>query len=86
MSVSKTIVISCAGMGTRLGIGTTKALIDIEGKPLILRQLELLKDFDDIRIVVGYQMEKVMKIISTLKSMKKNKTSTTRTLKESKRQ
>ena len=57
MSVSKTIVISCAGMGTRLGIGTTKALIDIEGKPLILRQLEILKDFDDIRIVVGYQME-----------------------------
>ena len=31
MSVSKTIVISCAGMGTRLGIiGSTKALIDIE--------------------------------------------------------
>ena len=64
MSVSKTIVISCAGMGTRLGIGTTKALIDIEGKPLILRQLELLKDFDDIRIVVGYQMEKVIEVVN----------------------
>ena len=47
MSVSKTIVISCAGMGTRLGIGSTKALIDIDGKPLLIRQLELLKDYMD---------------------------------------
>ncbi|MBO7514279.1 MAG: 2-C-methyl-D-erythritol 4-phosphate cytidylyltransferase, partial [Lachnospiraceae bacterium] len=37
MSIPKTIVISAAGMGTRLGIGTTKALIDIDGKPLIIR-------------------------------------------------
>lgn len=64
MSVSKTIVISCAGMGTRLGIGSTKALIDIDGKPLIIRQLELLKDYDDIRIVVGYQMEKVIEVVN----------------------
>lgn len=65
MSVSKTIVISCAGMGTRLGIGTTKCLVDIDGKPLIIRQLELLKDFDDIRIVVGYQMERVMEVVNS---------------------
>ena len=37
-----TVIICCAGMGTRLGIGTTKALIDIEGKPLIIRLLEQL--------------------------------------------
>lgn len=65
MSVSKTIVISCAGMGSRLGIGSTKALIDIDGKPLIIRQLELLKDYDDIRIVVGYQMEKVIEVVNS---------------------
>lgn len=65
MSVSKTIVISCAGMGTRLGIGTTKCLVDIDGKPLIIRQLEQLKDFDDIRIVVGYQMERVMEVVNS---------------------
>lgn len=64
MSVSKTIVISCAGMGTRLGIGSTKALIDVDGRPLLLRQLELLKDYDDIRIVVGYQKEKVMEMVT----------------------
>ena len=67
MSIPKTIVISCAGMGTRLGIGTTKALIDIDGKPLIIRQLELLKDYDDIRIVVGYQMERVIEMVNSFR-------------------
>lgn len=60
-----TIVICCAGMGTRLGIGTTKALVKIYGKPLIIRQLELLKDYDDIRIVVGYQADRVIKIANS---------------------
>lgn len=59
----KTIIISCAGMGTRLGIGSTKALIDINGKPLIIRQLELLKDYEDICIVVGYQADKVIETV-----------------------
>ena len=58
------IVICCAGMGTRLGIGTTKALVRIHGKPLILRQLELLKDYSDIRIVVGYQAEKIIEVVT----------------------
>ena len=58
-----TVVICCAGMGTRLGIGTTKALVDICGVPLILRQLEMLKDYDDIRIVVGYMAEKVIETV-----------------------
>ncbi len=58
-----TVIICCAGMGTRLGIGTTKALVDICGKPLIIHQLERLKEFDDIRIVVGFQAENVIKIV-----------------------
>lgn len=60
-----TVVICCAGMGTRLGIGTTKALLHIDGKPLILHQLEALRDFDDIRIVVGYQTDKVIKVVNS---------------------
>lgn len=64
MSVSKTIIISCAGMGNRLGIGSTKALVDICGKPLIIHQLEQLDNFDDIRIVVGFQAEKVINIVN----------------------
>ena len=54
MKNNVSIVISCAGMGTRLGLGCTKALVEIEGKTLIERQLEILKDYDDIRVVVGY--------------------------------
>ena len=58
-----TVIICAAGMGTRLGIGTTKALVDIDGTPLILRQLELLKDYDDIRIVVGFQAERLITVV-----------------------
>lgn len=59
----RTVIISCAGMGRRLGIGATKALVMIEGKPLIIRLLEMLKSCDDVRIVVGYQAQKVVDIV-----------------------
>lgn len=65
---NKTIIISCAGMGTRLGIGTTKALVDVAGKPLIIRQLEMLKDYEDVRIVVGYQAEKIIDLVKSYRS------------------
>lgn len=58
-----TVIICCAGMGTRLGIGTTKALVDISGKPLIIRQLEQLSEYDDIRIVVGFDAERVIQTV-----------------------
>lgn len=61
MSTAKSIILSCAGIGSRLGLGTTKALMNISGKTLIARQLELFKDIDDIRIVVGYQADDVIK-------------------------
>ncbi|MCM1297320.1 MAG: NTP transferase domain-containing protein, partial [Muribaculaceae bacterium] len=60
---SRTIVISCAGMGNRLGLGTTKALVEVDGKPLIVRHLEKLKEEKDIRVVVGYQAEKVIEVV-----------------------
>lgn len=63
MSVSRTIIIGCAGMGNRLGLGTTKALVEIDGKPLIIRHLEMLDNEKDIRVVVGYQAEKVIEIV-----------------------
>lgn len=58
------VVICCAGMGTRLGIGTTKALMCIQGKPLILHILDALKEYDDIRIVLGYQAERVIEVVN----------------------
>ena len=59
-----TVVICCAGMGTRLGIGATKALVDVCGQPLIIHQLKLLKQYDDIRIVVGYQAERLIEVVN----------------------
>lgn len=64
MGFSRTIIISCAGMGNRLGLGTTKALVEVDGRPLIIRHLEHLKDERDIRVVVGYQAEKVIEAVT----------------------
>lgn len=61
MSTSKSVIINCAGIGSRLGLGLTKALIKIEGQSLISWQLKLLKDIDDIRVVVGYQAKEVVR-------------------------
>ena len=60
MQATKSIVISCAGIGSRLGLGTTKALIDIRGKSLIRWQLEMFRDVEDVRIVVGFEASKVI--------------------------
>ena len=42
MTVSKTVIISCAGMGKRLGLGTSKCLVDVAGESLIMRNLKML--------------------------------------------
>ena len=51
----KSVVISCAGIGSRLGLGLTKALVQINGNSLISWQLKLFKDVKDVRIVIGFQ-------------------------------
>ncbi|HPW67371.1 MAG TPA: NTP transferase domain-containing protein [Salinivirgaceae bacterium] len=61
MSAAKSIVISCAGIGSRLGLGQTKALIKINDRTIIAWQLELFKDIEDVRIVIGYQAKDVVK-------------------------
>lgn len=61
MSSIKSVIISCAGIGSRLGLAKTKALIDIENKTLIRWQLELLKNVEDIRVVVGFQANDVIR-------------------------
>ncbi len=64
MQTAKSVIISCAGIGSRLGLGSTKALIDIGGKTLIRRQLELFDDIEDIRVVVGFQASEVIEEVS----------------------
>lgn len=66
MSIIKNAIISCAGMGSRLGLNKTKCLINLFGKTLIERQLELLKDFDNIFIIVGFQAQDVISHITSL--------------------
>lgn len=60
MSSAQSIVLSCAGIGSRLGLGKTKTLMDIDGKTLIARQLEMFRGVEDVRIVVGYQASEVI--------------------------
>jgi len=55
VSDEKSVVISCAGIGSRLGLGLTKALVQINGGSLISWQLKLFKDVEDLRIVIGFQ-------------------------------
>jgi choline kinase len=61
------IIICCAGMGTRLGIGTTKALVNVLGTPVIIRLLHELSEYDDIRIIVGYQAESVIERVNKVR-------------------
>lgn len=60
MSSVKSVVISCAGIGSRLGLGLTKALVQINGRSLISWQLELFRDVEDLRIVVGFQANDII--------------------------
>lgn len=55
-----TIVLACAGFGSRLGLNSTKALINFEGKPHIHWQLLGFAGMTDIRVVVGFQAGKVI--------------------------
>lgn len=57
---NKTVIISCAGMGKRLGQGIPKALVKVGDKTLLQRTLELLQDVADVRIAVGYHAQDVI--------------------------
>jgi len=60
MHFSKTVIINCAGTGSRLGLGVTKALVKIKGRTLIDWQLDLLEDVPDVRIVVGFNADQLI--------------------------
>ena len=60
MLVPATVVISCAGLGTRLGLGIPKSLLEFGGRPLIQWQLRMLNAVDDVRVVVGFRAEDII--------------------------
>ncbi len=58
--LQKSVVISCAGIGSRLGLGLTKALVQINGNSLISWQLKLFNDVEDLRLVIGFQGSEII--------------------------
>jgi choline kinase len=60
MSHVDQLVIACAGVGSRLGLGLPKALIDLDGQTLIRRLLKATAAVQTVRVVVGFQEEDVM--------------------------
>jgi len=53
-------VIAVAGLGSRLGHGKPKCLVEVAGRRILEWQLDLLRDVPDVRLVVGYLEHEVM--------------------------
>ncbi len=68
MSSAKHAVITAAGLGSRLGMNLPKCLVPVAGQSIIARQLELLQDVEDVRIVVGFQRAEVIAHVKRLRS------------------
>lgn len=60
MSSVKHVIIAAAGLGSRLGYGKPKCLVEIGGMPIIGHQLALLEHVEDIRVVIGYEEKDVI--------------------------
>lgn len=67
MSIIKHAVITAAGLGSRLGMNLPKCLVPVADKRIIEYQLELLKEVEDIRIVVGFMKEEVIKHVKAIR-------------------
>ncbi|MEQ5837400.1 NTP transferase domain-containing protein [Marinobacter sp. NFXS9] len=53
-------VIACAGLGSRLGMGLPKCLIEVDGKTILSRLIETLRPLvPRIHVVIGYREELV---------------------------
>lgn len=82
--MKKTVVIAAAGLGSRLGKGIPKCLVDVAGYPIIKYQLDVFGWADEIRLVVGYRadavMERVRRILPDVKFFINEDYETTTTL------
>lgn len=67
MNRLKTAVIAAAGQGKRLGKNLPKCLIEVNGKKMIEYQLDLLKDFENIIMVVGFHADEVMEVVKAIR-------------------
>jgi choline kinase len=60
-------VIAAAGLGSRLGAEVPKCLVPIDGVSIIERQLKLLQNVPEIRVVVGYREVEVIDLVSAIR-------------------
>lgn len=67
MSSLEYAIIAAAGLGSRLGHGIPKCLVEIGGRAIIERQLEALSAIPYVRIVVGYMEHAVMDVVSRIR-------------------
>jgi len=67
MNKSPVAIINAAGCGRRMGLNMPKCLVPILGQPMLHWQLQMLADFPDIMIVIGYQAEEVRRCASAIR-------------------
>ena len=60
-------VIAVAGLGSRLGHGKPKCLVEVAGRRLLEWQLDLMRDVPDVRLVVGYLEHEVIEVALKLR-------------------
>ncbi|SHO60967.1 Choline kinase [Pseudoxanthobacter soli DSM 19599] len=60
MSIVKHAVIAAAGLGSRLGHGKPKCLVEVGGVMILKHLLHLVKDVEDVRVVVGFEEKTVI--------------------------
>lgn len=66
MPIVKHAVIAAAGLGSRLGQGKPKCLVEVEGVKILKHLLAQLGDVEDVRVIVGFEEKAV---ISELKQL-----------------
>lgn len=67
MSAVESAVIAAAGLGSRLGLGKPKCLLEFGGKSILQHQLWLLRSVPDVRVVVGFEEALVMDAVRRLR-------------------
>ena len=62
------VVVSMAGMGTRLGKNCPKGLVDIREHKLVYYLLQCVENIPDVRIVVGFHAQDVIDYVKSVRS------------------
>jgi choline kinase len=60
-------VIAAAGLGSRLGHGKPKCLVEIDGVSVLAHLMHLLADVPDVRVVVGFMETEVIREIAAIR-------------------